>query len=69
MKFQAPIGVTALSCAGEEISPDETGCFDAVETLIAELAAHGCVPISEAGPSALEKLRSRGGRNRVKKAS
>ena len=69
MKFQAPTGVTALSCAGEEISPDETGCFDAVETLIDELAAHGCVPLVEAGPSTLEKLRSRGARNRVEKAS
>ena len=69
MKFQAPTGVTALSCAGEAILPDETGCFDAVETLIDELAAHGCVPLIESGPTTLEKSRSRGARNRVEKAS
>ena len=44
MKFQAPHGVTALFCAGEEIFPDARGCFEAAEILASELLAHGCIP-------------------------
>jgi hypothetical protein len=44
MKFQAPPGVTALSCAGEDIIPDAQGCFEAAENLADDLVAHGCVP-------------------------
>lgn len=43
MKYRAPEGVTALSCAGETIAPDEAGVFEASEELSDELKAHGCV--------------------------
>ncbi|MGO9390652.1 hypothetical protein [Rhodoblastus sp.] len=43
MKYQAPVGVTAIFCAGEVITPDEDGRFEAAELLLGELAAHGCV--------------------------
>ena len=33
MKYRAPEGVTALSCAGETIAPDEAGVFEASEEL------------------------------------
>ena len=46
MKFQAPPGVTALSCAGEDIIPDAQGFFEAPENLASDLHAHGCVPAS-----------------------
>ncbi len=50
MKYQAPVGVTAIFCAGEVITPDENGGFEAAEFLLVELAAHGCVfaAVSEA---------------------
>jgi hypothetical protein len=44
MKFQAPPGVSALSCAGEEFFPDPQGFFEAAENLADALLAHGCVP-------------------------
>lgn len=44
MKFQAPSGVTALSCAGAEIIPDAQGVFEASESHASDLLAHGCVP-------------------------
>ncbi|MBB4200695.1 hypothetical protein CCR94_01075 [Rhodoblastus sphagnicola] len=44
MKFQAPPGVTALSCAGEELIPDAQGNFEAAEGHASDLLAHGCVP-------------------------
>lgn len=47
MKYRAPLGVTALFCAGEVITPNEAGVFEAAESLAEELAAHGCVAISE----------------------
>ncbi|MCW2275052.1 hypothetical protein GJ654_10000 [Rhodoblastus acidophilus] len=50
MKFQAPPGVAALSCAGEEIIPDAQGYFDADEVLAGDLLAHGCVPAPAAEP-------------------
>jgi hypothetical protein len=67
MKFQAPEGVTALFCAGEAIVPDETGCFDAVESLTDQFTTHGCVPYVESEPA--EKSRPRGSRGRIEKAS
>lgn len=42
MKFQAPREVTALSCAGAEITPDAQGCFEAAEIFASELRTHGC---------------------------
>ncbi len=45
MKYQAPVGVTAIFCAGEEISPDENGGFEAAEFMAVELEAHGCVAL------------------------
>jgi len=71
MKFKAPAGVTALFCAGDTIAPDESGLFDAVESLADELAAHGCVLYVDSGPAAPEKSaesRSLGNRARVEKA-
>ncbi|MCI4680181.1 hypothetical protein K9U39_10995 [Rhodoblastus acidophilus] len=50
MKYRAPEGVTALSCAGETIAPDEAGRFEAADELAHELAAHGCVVCAEAAP-------------------
>jgi hypothetical protein len=44
MKFQAPPGVAALSCAGEEIIPDAQGFFEADEAFASDLLVHGCVP-------------------------
>ncbi|PPQ39861.1 hypothetical protein SAMN06265338_101739 [Rhodoblastus acidophilus] len=44
MKFQAPPGVAALSCAGENIVPDAQGFFEADEVFASDLLAHGCVP-------------------------
>ena len=69
MKFQAPAGVTELSCAGETIAQDGSGCFDAAETLADELAAHGCAPFVESELAVVEKSRSRGSRVRVEKVS
>ena len=51
MKFQAPPGVAALSCAGEDIVPDAQGFFEAPENLASDLLGHGCVmapPVAEA---------------------
>ena len=44
MKFQAPPGVTALSCAGEDIIPDAQGFFETAEGQASDLIAHGCIP-------------------------
>jgi hypothetical protein len=59
MKYRAPEGVTALSCAGESIVPNTLGIFEASEELAVELAAHGCVavavPDDVAGRSAEER--------------
>jgi hypothetical protein len=55
MKYQAPVGVTALFCAGEEISLDEQGAFEASALLAAELAAHGFVPAVASEGAAAEK--------------
>jgi hypothetical protein len=55
MKYQAPVGLTAISCAGETFAPDENGGFEAAEGLVAELAAHGCVPAGDAVPTEAEK--------------
>ena len=55
MKYQAPVGLTAISCAGETFAPDENGGFDAAEGLAVALAAHGCVPAGEAVATAAEK--------------
>jgi hypothetical protein len=64
MKFQAPVGVTGIFCAGEIITPDEVGGFEAAEFLAAELAAHGCVPAAESaeadkGGEARPRVRAR----------
>ncbi len=50
MKFQAPVGVTAIFCGGELVSLDENRCFDAAEILAVELAPHGCVALTEIAP-------------------
>jgi hypothetical protein len=55
MKYQAPVGLTAIFCAGEAFAPDENGGFDAAAGLAVELAAHGCVPAGDAGATAEEK--------------
>jgi hypothetical protein len=55
MKYQAPVGLTAISCAGETFAPDENGGFEAAEDLAIELAAHGCVPAGDAAATAAEK--------------
>jgi hypothetical protein len=47
MKYQAPFGLTAISCAGETFSLDDNGGFEAAEGLAVELAAHGCVPAAD----------------------
>jgi hypothetical protein len=72
MKYRAPEGVTALSCAGETIAPDKAGVFEAAGELADELSAHGCVAFSEgeidlSGASAGEK--SSRGRSRAGKAN
>ncbi len=69
MKFQAPLGVTALSCAGEEIVPDALGCFEAAEKFASELQAHGCLPAPEPRtekPAETPRAQNRG---RAEKAS
>jgi hypothetical protein len=70
MKFQAPVGVTALFCSGETMIPDESGFFDAAPSLAEALAAHGCVPCDETKPAAQDKgaARPRGNRARIEKA-
>jgi hypothetical protein len=55
MKYQAPVGLTAISCAGETFAPDEGGGFDAAEDLAFELAAHGCVPAAAPAAPAAER--------------
>ena len=52
MKYQAPVGVTAIFCAGEEILPDETGAFEVCEHFASELAAHGLIPPDESNLAA-----------------
>jgi hypothetical protein len=52
MKFQAPPGVSALSCAGEEIIPDAQGFFETAEGHEGALLAHGCVPAPQREPDA-----------------
>jgi hypothetical protein len=64
MKYRAPAGLTALSCGGEAIEPDETGAFEAAENLESDLAAHGCVVIPDDEQPIVkhsETRRSRGG--------
>jgi hypothetical protein len=56
MKFQAPVGLTAISCAGETFAPDENGVFVAAESLATEFLAHGCVPSAELEERAAEKV-------------
>lgn len=55
MKFQAPVGLTAIYCAGATLAPDENGGFEAAEGLAVELAAHGCFPAGDAAATAAEK--------------
>jgi hypothetical protein len=50
MKYRAPEGVTALSCAGETFVPDGAGLFEAGENLAGELASHGCAIFVEQAP-------------------
>jgi hypothetical protein len=50
MKFQAPPGVAALSCAGEDIIPDAQGRFEAADHLASDLLTHGCVPAPQPDP-------------------
>lgn len=72
MKFQAPAGVTALSCAGEDMRPDENGGFEAPESFAADLAAHGCRALIESLKAATEKdraARPRSSRARGEKTS
>lgn len=47
MRYRAPEGVTALCCAGEAMTPDETGVFEAAAELSGELSAHGCVAVPD----------------------
>lgn len=55
MKYQAPVGVTAIFCAGVEISPDENGGFEAAEFMAVELEAHGCVVVVEIAAAAEQR--------------
>lgn len=59
MKYRAPEGVTALSCAGESIAPNEVGHFEAAERFAAELAAHGCVAVPAPEGAAEKPARGR----------
>ncbi len=69
MKYQAPVGVTAIFCAGEEIAPDEDGGFEAAEFMAVELGAHGCVLAVEVAAAAGVKSRPRAKGVRVEKAN
>ena len=55
MKYQAPVGVTAIFCGDESITPDENGGFEAAEFLCVELAAHGCVLATGSEATTMEK--------------
>jgi hypothetical protein len=69
MKYRAPEGVAALSCAGETIAPDEAGVFEASEELADELRAHGCVECESDLPGASVGEKSSRGRSRAGKVS
>jgi hypothetical protein len=69
MKYRAPEGVTALSCAGETIALDEAGVFEASEELADELKAHGCVECESDLLGAPVGEKSSRGRSRAGKAN
>lgn len=70
MKYRAPEGVTAVFLAGEVVTPDQAGFFEAGTEAAEELAAHGCVAAmdDDERASAPATDKSSRARSRVEKA-
>ena len=70
MRYRAPEGVTAVFLAGEVVTPDQAGFFEAGAEAAEELAAHGCVAVTgdDEPTSAPAADKSSRGRSRVEKA-
>jgi len=72
MQYRAPVGVTALFCAGQDMRPDKDGGFDAPESFAVDLAAHGCLALVDSLNAETEKkivARPRSSRGRGEKTS